>query len=94
LFIINIVLSFHGLCLLKITNGFFYACDLFNVCGVIEGSYIPFSQKLDKHVITIFTNYYRRQKSYNLVVLQNNCDIDKLFWIVCCLVPNGMVDEG
>jgi tetrahydromethanopterin S-methyltransferase subunit D len=51
---------FHGLHLFKITNGFFYACNLLNVCGVIDGSHIPFFQKLDKNVITIFIDYYYR----------------------------------
>jgi tetrahydromethanopterin S-methyltransferase subunit D len=52
---------------------FFYACDLFNVCGVIDGLHISFFQKLDKHVITILIDYYCRQKKLQFV-----CFVTKL----------------
>jgi hypothetical protein len=40
----------HGPCLLRIDymHGFFHACGLPNVCGTIDGSYIPLSQNPNK----------------------------------------------
>jgi hypothetical protein len=40
-------------------DGFFCACDLSNVCGVIDGSHISFfPQKLDQCVSVISIDYY------------------------------------
>ncbi len=59
----------HDSRLLMIMDGILYACGLPNVCGAIDRLYILLSQKLDKHVIIIFVDYYYRQKNYNLAIL-------------------------
>ncbi len=48
----------HGPCLLRIMDEFFHACGLFNVCSAIDGSHISLSQKPNKWVIVMPTNYY------------------------------------
>lgn len=50
----------HGPPFLRIMDGFFDACGLPNVCSAIDGSHISLSQILNKHVITILTNYSYR----------------------------------
>jgi hypothetical protein len=47
----------------------FYACGLPNVCGAIDRLHIFLSQKLDKHVIIIFVDYYYIQFFNNLAIL-------------------------
>jgi hypothetical protein len=59
----------HAPRLLRIMDGFFHACGLPNVCGTIDWSHIPLSQKLDKWVTTTPINYNCRRKSYNSIVL-------------------------
>ncbi len=66
-------------------DGFFHACGLPNVCGTIDWSHIPLSQKLGKRVTAAPTNY----NCYNSIVLQGICNMDKLFWNVCCSVLGG-----
>jgi len=52
--------------------GFFYACGLPNVYATIDGSHISFSQKPNKHVITILANYYYyKLKNYNNCLTNN-----------------------
>jgi hypothetical protein len=58
----------HDSCLFTIMDGIFYACGLPNVCGTIDRLHIFLSQKLDKHVIIIFVDYYYRQKNYNMAI--------------------------
>ncbi len=84
----------HAPPLLRIMDGFFHACGLPNVCGTIDGSHIPLSQKLDKWVIAKPTYYNCKQTSYNYIVLQGICNMDKLFWNVCCLVRGGTTNGG
>jgi hypothetical protein len=43
----------YGPILLRIMDGIFHACGLPNVFGVIHGSHISLSQKLDKRVTAI-----------------------------------------
>jgi hypothetical protein len=45
----------HGPSLLRIMDGFFYACGSPNVYGAIDGSHISLSQKLDNS----YCNTYR-----------------------------------
>jgi len=71
---------------------FFYACGLLNVCGTNNGSYIPISQKPNKQAIIVHAYNYYRHKNYNSIVLQAICDMDKLFWNVCCLILGEMMD--
>ncbi len=46
----------------KIMDGVFYACGIFNVFNVIDGSCILLSRKLNKWVIVVLVNYYFKQK--------------------------------
>jgi hypothetical protein len=59
----------HGPCLLRIMHGFFHACGLPNVCGTIDGSYIPLSQKPHKWVITVHT-----------IIIVNEKNVIQLFY--------------
>jgi hypothetical protein len=65
-----------------------------NVCGIIDGSHIPLSQKPNKRVTIAPIDYNCRQKSYNSIILQGICNMDKLFWNVCCLVPSRTTNGG
>jgi hypothetical protein len=66
----------------------------FHTCGDIDGSHISLPQKSDKRVIAIPTYYHCRRKSCNSIVLQAICDMDKLFWNVCCLVLGKTTNGG
>jgi hypothetical protein len=84
----------HGPCLLRIKHGIFMHVAKPNACGAIDGFYISLSEKLDKMRYYNTYNYYYRWKNCNLVVLQVICQMDKLFWNVCCSIPSKIADGG
>jgi hypothetical protein len=81
-------------CLDKIIAGYVQSCGLPNVCGSIDGSHIPLQRKPDKRQTAVVADFWCRRKCFSSVILQTVCDMDKVFWNVCCLVPGGTVDGG
>jgi hypothetical protein len=85
----------HGSHLFRIMGEFFiHVGYLIFVSDAIKGSQILLSPKPNKWVIAIFVNYYYKHESCNSTVLQAICDMDKLFWNVCCSVLGKMANGG
>ncbi len=80
----------HGSHLFRIMGEFFI--HVAYLCDAIKESHILLSQKPNKWVVAIFANYYCKRKSCNSIVLQAICDMDKLFWNVCCSVLGKMTN--
>jgi hypothetical protein len=64
------------------------------VCESIDGSHIPLQRRPNKRQTTVVADLWCRKKKFSSVVLQVVCDIDKVFWNVCCSVPGGTADGG
>jgi hypothetical protein len=62
------------------------------ICGVIDGTHIPLSAKLNKQITSFVANFYNR-KHFHSIVFQVVCDCDMFFWNACVGQPGGVVDE-
>jgi len=78
----------------RIIAGYVESCGLPNVCGSIDGSHIPLQRKPDKRQTAVVADFWCRRKSFSSVVLQAVCDMDKVFWNVCCSGSGGTTDGG
>jgi hypothetical protein len=78
----------------RIITGYVQSCGLPNVCGSIDGSHIPLQRRPDKHQTPVVADFWCRRKKFSSVVLQVVCDMNKVFWNVCCSVPGGTADGG
>ena len=69
-------------------------CGLPNVVGSIDGTHIPMETKPSRHHTIVPADFYCARKGFNSVVLQGVCDVDLLFWSVCCTMPGDTADSG
>jgi hypothetical protein len=75
-------------------DGFFHACGLPNVFSTIDGSHISLSQKPINGLLQYLQIIVVDGKVVIQLFLQAICDMDKLFWNVCCSIPSGTTNGG
>jgi hypothetical protein len=81
---------YHGPHLFRIMVEFFIHVAYFIFVMSLRGYIFYFPKSQNKWVIAIFANYYYKHESCNSTILQAICDMDKLFWNVCCSVLSKM----
>jgi hypothetical protein len=64
-----------------------------NICGAIDGTHIPLADRQNRRV-TLAANDFSNRKKFHSIVLQANCDANKIFWNVCAGQPGGVHDGG
>lgn len=65
---------------------------ILNVVGVIDGIYIVLQKKLDCVICFVDFCFGEGKDVFYLVFFQGVCDVDKVFWDVCCVVFGGLND--
>jgi hypothetical protein len=84
----------HSPCLLRIMNEFFMHVAYSMFVVLLMGPIFGFCKSQINGLLQYLQIIIVNEKITISVVLQAICDMDKLFWNVCCSIPSTTTNEG